>query len=112
DRLEQIFQRHSADPKGKACKGMKGLLDEADEMMQEKSTPPVMDAGLISMAQRVEHYEIAGYGSVRTYAKQIGDQDAARLLQQTLDEEGQADKKLTMLAEQSGINREAAHAGR
>jgi ferritin-like metal-binding protein YciE len=69
--------------------------------MEEDAEPEVMDAGLISAAQRVEHYEIAGYGCVRTYAKLLGNDEAARILQQTLDEEGQTDKKLTALAESS-----------
>jgi ferritin-like metal-binding protein YciE len=107
ERLEQIFQKLETDPKGKACKGMQGLLAEGQEFIQEKPEPAVMDAGLISMAQRVEHYEIAGYGSVRTYAQQLGLNEDVGLLQQTLDEEGQTDKKLTQLAEQRGINRRA-----
>ncbi|HZT41787.1 MAG TPA: ferritin-like domain-containing protein [Chthonomonadaceae bacterium] len=106
-RLDQIFQSLQLDPKGKACKGMRGLLEEGDEFLNEGVDRNVIDAGLISMAQRVEHYEIAGYGSVRTYAQQLGDNWAADLLQQTLDEEGQTDKKLTMLAEQRGINQQA-----
>lgn len=106
-RLEQIFQNLQEEPKGKACKGMRGLLEEGDEFMNEDIDRNVIDAGLISMAQRVEHYEIAGYGSVRTYAQQLGDNQAADLLQQTLDEEGQTDKKLTMLAERRGINQQA-----
>ena len=106
-RLEQIFQTLQEEPKGKACKGMRGLLEEGDEFMKEDVDRNVIDAGLISMAQRVEHYEIAGYGSVRTYAQQLGDNQAADLLQQTLDEEGQTDKKLTMLAERRGINQQA-----
>ena len=106
-RLEQIFDSLDTDAKGKVCKGMQGLLAEGDEFIEEGPDPQVMDAGLISLAQRVEHYEIAGYGSVRTYAQQLGLNDQAMLLQETLDEEGQTDKKLTMLAEQSGINRRA-----
>ncbi|HEV2472434.1 MAG TPA: DUF892 family protein, partial [Chthonomonadales bacterium] len=91
-------------------KGMRGLLEEGEEFLREDSDPNVKDAGLISMAQRVEHYEIAGYGSVRSFAEQLGNNDASRLLQQTLDEEGEADKKLTQLAERAGINRKAAEA--
>ncbi|HLV78902.1 MAG TPA: ferritin-like domain-containing protein [Chthonomonadaceae bacterium] len=106
-RLEQIFQKMQVDPKGKACKGMRGLLEEADEFLQEDVDRNVLDAGMISLAQRVEHYEISGYGSVRTYAQELGDNWAVDLLQQTLDEEGQTDKKLTMLAEQRGINQKA-----
>ena len=107
-RLEQIFDKLGKKPTGKKCKGMEGLIEEGKEMMSEDAEPEVLDAGLISAAQRVEHYEIAGYGTVRTYAKLLGDEQAARLLQQTLDEEGATDKKLTQLAE-SSINVEAMH---
>lgn len=106
-RLEQIFDKLDTDAKGKVCKGMQGLLAEGDEFLEEKPGAQVMDAGLISIAQRVEHYEIAGYGSVRSYAQQLGLNEQAQLLQQTLDEEGQTDKKLTQLAERSGINQRA-----
>ena len=105
-RLEQIFQQLGAKPKGQTCKGMEGLIAEGEEMIKMKGDPAAIDAGLIAAAQRVEHYEIAGYGCVRTYAEQIGDQQGMRLLQQTLDEEGLTDKKLTKLAEQV-INIEA-----
>lgn len=108
-RLEQIFEERGMAARGKTCKGMEGLLAEGKELMEEEAEPAVMDAGLISAAQRVEHYEMAAYGSVRTYAETLGYADAANLLQQTLDEEGEADKKLTMLAE-SIINGEAAEA--
>jgi ferritin-like metal-binding protein YciE len=106
-RLERIFDNLETDARGKVCKGMQGLLAEGDEYIDEKPDPQVMDAGLISLAQRVEHYEIAGYGSVRSYAQQLGLNAQAQLLQETLDEEGQTDKKLTMLAEQRGINSQA-----
>ncbi len=106
ERLNRIFQKLDTDPKGKACRAMEGLLAEGDEFISEQPDPAVMDAGLISMAQRVEHYEMAGYGSVRTYAQQLGLNEDADLLQQTLDEEGQTDKKLTRLAER-GINQKA-----
>jgi ferritin-like metal-binding protein YciE len=106
-RLEQIFDRLDTDARGKACKGMQGLLAEGEEFISEKPDPMVMDAGLISMAQRVEHYEIAGYGCVRTYAQELGLNNDAALLQQTLEEEGETDKKLTRLAEQRGINQKA-----
>jgi len=105
-RLEQIFDKMGKKPTGKKCKAMEGLIEEGKEMMSEDAEPEVLDAGLISAAQRVEHYEIAGYGTVRTYAKVLGDEQAAKLLQQTLDEEGATDKKLTQLAERS-INVEA-----
>jgi ferritin-like metal-binding protein YciE len=105
-RLEQIFQQLGKKPQGQTCKGMEGLIKEGDEMIKRKGDPAAIDAGLIAAAQRVEHYEIAGYGCVRAYAHQMGDQQAAQLLQQTLDEEGTTDKKLTQLAEQV-INLEA-----
>ena len=105
-RLDQIFQQLGEKPKAQKCKGMEGLIAEGEEMIKMKGDPAAIDAGLIAAAQRVEHYEIAGYGCVRTYAKQLGDQQAAQLLQQTLDEEGMTDKKLTQLAEQV-INLEA-----
>lgn len=106
ERLDRIFEGLGKSPRGKKCKGMEGLLEEGKEMMQEDMADDVMDAALISAAQRVEHYEIAGYGTVRTYAKLLGESEAAGLLQQTLDEEGDADKTLTKLAE-SSINVEA-----
>ena len=105
-RLEQIFDKLDTDAKGKVCKGMQGLLAEGDEYLEEQPEPRVMDAGLISIAQRVEHYEMAGYGSVRTYARELGLTEQVKLLQQTLDEEAMADQKLTELAEQ-GINARA-----
>lgn len=105
ERLEQIFDRLDIPARGKTCKAMVGLIEEAQELLDEDAEPHVRDAGLIAMAQRVEHYEIAGYGTVRTYAEDLGDQDAAELLQQTLDEEGECDHKLTELAET--INLEA-----
>jgi len=108
-RLEQIFQQLNASSKGKKCKGMAGLIAEGEELIKEKADPDVKDAGLIACAQKVEHYEIAGYGSARTWAQIMGQQQACQLLQQTLDEEGETDKKLTRLAER-GINKEAARA--
>ena len=106
ERLDRIFEGLGKSPRGKKCKGMEGLIEEGKEMMQEDMEPDVLDAALIAAAQRVEHYEMAGYGTVRTYAKLLGENQAARLLQQTLDEEGDADKLLTQLAE-SSINVEA-----
>ena len=99
ERLQQIFEKLGARPTGKKCKAMEGLVAEGKEMMDEDAEPEVMDAGLIAAAQRIEHYEIAGYGTVRTYAELLGDKEAARLLQQTLDEEGKTDKMLTQIAE-------------
>ena len=107
ERLDQVFELLGKSPRGKKCKGMEGLLEEGKEMMQEDMEPEVMDAALIAAAQRVEHYEIAGYGTVRTYAQLLGEDKHVKLLQQTLDEEGNTDKKLTQLAE-SSINVEAA----
>jgi ferritin-like metal-binding protein YciE len=105
-RLEKIFKMLKTNPKGKKCKAMEGLIEEGKEVMEEDADPSVMDAALIAAAQRVEHYEMAGYGCVRTYASLLGFSEAADLLQQTLDEEGDADKKLTELAE-TVINVEA-----
>ncbi|HEY3134368.1 MAG TPA: ferritin-like domain-containing protein [Gemmatimonadaceae bacterium] len=104
-RLERICQELGVSPRGKKCVGMEGLIEEGNEMIKE-AKPDAIDAGLISKAQHVEHYEMAGYGVVRTYARQLGFENQAELLQQTLDEEGRADQLLTELAE-SGINVEA-----
>ena len=104
-RLETIFKELKENPKGKKCKGMEGLLEEGKELMEEDAEPDVMDAGLIAAAQHVEHYEIAGYGCVRTYAELLGLTKAASLLQKTLEEEKETDEKLTALAE--AINVEA-----
>ena len=93
-------------PKGKKCVGMEGLLKEGSELIKEKPDDDVLDAGLIAAAQHVEHYEMAGYGCVSTYARQLGYEDQADLLQTTLDEEGDTDKLLTQIAE-SSINIEA-----
>ena len=103
ERLDRIFKELDARATGKRCKGMEGLLEEGKEMMEEEGDASVIDAGLISAAQRVEHYEIAAYGCVRNYADMLGYKNAARLLQQNLDEEEAADKKLTELAE-GGVN--------
>ena len=105
ERLEKIFTALDEKPTGKKCKGMEGLLEEGKEWMEEDADPEVMDAGLIAAAQHVEHYEIAGYGCVRTYAELLGFTNAAKLLQKTLDEEKQTDEKLTELS--SKINAEA-----
>jgi ferritin-like metal-binding protein YciE len=106
ERLDRVFETLGMKPKRKTCKAMKGLVEEGEEMMKMEIDPEVMDAALISAAQRVEHYEIAGYGCLRTYARQLGFKEAESLLQQTLDEEEATDKKLTMLAER-GINQMA-----
>lgn len=107
ERLEKIFEKLDKRPAGKTCKAMQGLVEEGSELMKEDAEPEVLDAGLIATAQRVEHYEIAGYGTVRAYAKLLGDEQAAKILDQTLEEEGEADKLLTQIAENS-INVEAA----
>ena len=108
-RLQKIFEKLGKKPTGKKCAAMEGLIEEGKEMMGEDMEDDVMDAALISIAQKVEHYEIASYGTVRTWAQQLGDEQTARALQQTLDEEGKTDKLLTELAE-SSINVEAAQA--
>jgi len=104
-RLERIFKQLDASPRGKKCVGMEGLLEEGAELIKEKPDQDVLDAGLISAAQHVEHYEMAGYGTVRTWARLLGRDDHADLLQQTLNEEGETDKLLTSLAE--AVNVEA-----
>jgi ferritin-like metal-binding protein YciE len=109
ERLDQIFERLGARAKGKKCKAMEGLIEEGKEVMKEAEDPMVLDAALIGAAQRVEHYEIAGYGCARTYARLLGEEEAADLLQETLNEEGETDEKLTEIAE-STINVEAAQA--
>ncbi|VTS00542.1 Uncharacterized protein OS=Pirellula staleyi (strain ATCC 27377 / DSM 6068 / ICPB 4128) GN=Psta_0826 PE=4 SV=1: DUF892 [Gemmata massiliana] len=109
ERLDQIFEELGVSPKGKKCKAMEGLIEEGKEIMQEDGEDSVIDAALIAAAQRVEHYEMAGYGCVRTFANLLGYEDAVTLLQETLDEEGEADKKLTELAE-TVINVEAEEA--
>jgi len=105
-RLEQICEELGVSPRGKKCVGMEALIEEGSELIKEDPDPDVLDAGLISKAQHVEHYEMAGYGTVRTYARQLGFENQAELLQQTLNEEGETDHLLTQLAE-SGINVEA-----
>ncbi len=108
-RLDHIFEELGKAPRGKKCIGMRGIIEEGSELIKEKADPSVKDAGLISAAQRVEHYEMAGYGTVRTFAQMLGYDDQAQTLQQTLNEEGDTDHKLTQLAE-TMINPEAEHA--
>jgi ferritin-like metal-binding protein YciE len=105
-RLEQVFNRIGQKPKRETCAAMKGLITEGEEMINARGDDSVRDAGLIAAAQRVEHYEMAGYGTVRNFAQRLGLQDVAKTLQQTLDEEGEADKKLTRIAE-SSVNSQA-----
>jgi ferritin-like metal-binding protein YciE len=106
NRLEKIFKALGEKPTGKTCKAMKGLVEEGKEIIEEDGEDAVLDAALIGAAQKVEHYEIAGYGTARTFASLLGEEDAVELLQKTLDEEGATDKKLTALAE-SLVNPEA-----
>lgn len=106
-RLDEIISNLGERAKGKKCVGMEGVLGEGKELFQEKIDPEVLDAGIIAAAQSVEHYEIAGYGTARTWAQLLGHQEAAELLQQTLDEEKDADQTLTGLAE-SMVNEMAA----
>jgi ferritin-like metal-binding protein YciE len=106
ERLERIFEMLGTASKGKKCKAMEGLIEEGKEVLDLDADEAVQDAALIAAAQRVEHYEMAGYGCVRTWARELGREDAARLLQQTLDEEAEADQTLTRIAE-SHINVQA-----
>ena len=99
-RLEKIFQALGESPKGKSCKGMQGLIEEGSEATEEDYEGSVMDAALIGAAQRVEHYEIAGYGTVRSMAETLGEDNHVSLLEETLEEEKETDEKLTELAEQ------------
>ncbi len=103
-RLETICKELGESPKGKACNGMKGLIKEGEELIEEDPGAEELDAGLIAAAQRVEHYEIAGYGCVRTYADLLGDNQAVSLLDKTLAEEKDTDKKLTLLAKQINVD--------
>lgn len=107
-RLEQIFEKLDESPKGKTCEGMKGLITEADERIKEGGEPAVLDAGLIADAQRVEHYEIAAYGTARTFANLLGEKEIAQLLEATLKEEKAADAKLTSIAESVNVDAKAA----
>lgn len=105
-RLEQIFKALNKSANGKKCKAMEGLIEEGKEIMEEKGQPEVIDAALIGAAQKVEHYEIAGYGTLRTFAQRLGHEDAVKLLQETLDEEHTANDNLTKIAE-PGVNAQA-----
>ena len=108
-RLDQIFsQLPNVKKDGKTCKGMKGILKDGQDLLDTDAEPEVLDAGMIAGAQRVEHYEIAGYGTVRTYAQLIGRKDWAQLLEQTLNEEKQADQKLNQLASRINVEAKAA----
>ena len=107
ERLEQIFKDLGEDPKGHTCVAMKGILKEGSELMEQVKSGPVLDAALIGAAQKVEHYEMAGYGTSRSFAEMLGHKNHVDLLQQTLDEEGETDKELTKLAEDL-VNEKAA----
>jgi ferritin-like metal-binding protein YciE len=106
ERLEELFEQRDESPKGKPCKAMKGLIEEGSEILKEEGEDSVLDAGLIVAAQKVEHYEIASYGSVRTFANLLGKDDEAELLQATLDEERETNEILNQLAE-TVVNPEA-----
>lgn len=105
ERLEEIFQKLGKRGTGKTCEGMKGVLEEGSEVIQEIEKGPIRDAGLIAAAQRVEHYEIAGYGSVRSFAELLGKTEIVELLEETLEEEKAADEKLTKISK--SVNQEA-----
>ncbi|HKU20145.1 MAG TPA: ferritin-like domain-containing protein [Terriglobales bacterium] len=108
-RLDQIFdQLPKADREDHKCKGMEGVIKEGEDLIKKDAEPEVRDAGIISAAQRVEHYEMAGYGTVRTYARLLGHNDWAQLLQQTLDEEKDADRILNTLSERINLEAKAA----
>lgn len=100
-RLEELLSDLDQSTRGPKCKGMEGLIAEGEEIIQEEADEEIKDAALIAAAQRVEHYEIAGYGTARTYAQMVGDKNGVKLLQTTLEEEAETDKKLTDLAESS-----------
>jgi ferritin-like metal-binding protein YciE len=104
ERLYRVFEILGKSPKGKVCHGMEGVLEEGSEVLEETEKGPVRDAALISAAQRVEHYEMAGYGCVREYARILGQKEIASLLDETLKEEEAADKKLGTIAKQVNAN--------
>ncbi len=106
DRLEQVFQLIEEKPQGKKCAAIEGILEEGQEIIKEYKGSPALDAGLVSAAQAVEHYEIARYGTLRTWAEELGLNQAMKLLQQTLDQEEAIDRALTEIAE-SVVNQEA-----
>ena len=108
-RLDRVMELLEASPRGKTCKAMKGLVAEGEEKIDEDASPAVKDAALICAAQKVEHYEIAGYGSVRTFAEILGQDEVVALLQETLDEEAETDRRLTELA--SSLNLKAEKGG-
>jgi ferritin-like metal-binding protein YciE len=103
ERLEKIMSQLDETPKGKKCKAMEGLVEEGKEVIDEEAEASIKDLALITAAQKVEHYEIAGYGSARTLAQLIGESRIAKVLQETLDEEGETDKRLTQIAENISV---------
>jgi len=107
-RLDEIFEQLDEDAEGESCKGMKGVIKEGDDLVSKADDPGVRDASIITSAQRVEHYEIAGYGTVKTYARQLNRPELARILEQILEEEKEADQKLTQIAESVNIDAKAA----
>ncbi len=109
-RLEQIFQQLGQTPGSQTCASMQGLIQEAQQLIQQGGAPEVLDAAIIGAAQAIEHHEIAAYGTARTMAQQLGMNEAAQLLEQTLEEEKQTDAQLTQLAEQN-VNQKAQEAG-
>jgi len=109
-RLDSIFEKLGKRGTGKKCKGMEGILEEGKELLEKDAEADVLDAGIIAAAQHVEHYEMAGYGTAAAYAKLLGDREAEKLLRRSLDEEKEADEKLSGLAE-SRLNLEAADGG-
>jgi ferritin-like metal-binding protein YciE len=106
DRLEQVFEKLDTRPRAKRCEAMEGLITEAEELMEEVNTPEVLDAALIAAAQKVEHYEIASYGTLHALAEELGQNEVANLLEQTLNEEKEADEKLNQIA-LSDVNKAA-----
>ena len=108
DRLDRSLRILGASVKGKTCHAMKGLVEEGEEAIEAEAPPAIRDAFLIGAAQRVEHYEIAAYGTARSFAETLGEEEIAELLQETLDEEGETDKKLTTIA--AAVNEEASEA--
>lgn len=104
ERIERAMEILGASPKGKTCKAMQGLIAEGEEVLSEDAEPSVRDAALIAAAQKVEHYEIAGYGTARTFAEQTGQDEVAELLQETLDEEGDTDRRLTEIADSINVD--------
>lgn len=107
ERIEKIMSELDESPRGKKCAAMEGLIEEGSEMMEEDATPGILDLALIGAAQKVEHYEIASYGTARALAEMAGEKQVAKLLQQTLDEEGKTDKLLTAIAKRVSVEDEA-----